>query len=323
MKQHPLSIFIPKISPMVYGCMGLCGEWDHDSITIEHGQQANQVIDAALEAGINFFDHADIYKYGKSEQVFGQVLSDRPSLRDDIFIQSKCGIRFADENAPARYDFSSDWIIHSAENSLKRLRTEYLDILLLHRPDPLMEPEEVAAAFEQLQSSGKVKHFGVSNMNLHQVKYLQSYLDKPLVINQLEMSLSKLDWLNDGTEVNTSNHSSAHFAPGTLEYCRTHDIQLQAWGCLSQGIFTGRDLSEQPANIQNTAQLITQYAETLNTSREAIVLAWLMRHPAGIQPVIGTTNLERIKACSDASKLEMTREQWYTLYVSARGVNMP
>ncbi|OED50336.1 aldo/keto reductase [Endozoicomonas sp. (ex Bugula neritina AB1)] len=323
MKKNPLSIFIPKVSPLIYGCMGLGGEWNHEPSTKEQVQQANQVLDAAMDAGINFFDHADIYTHGKAEQVFGQALSDRPELRDQIVIQSKCGIRFADKTAPGRYDFSKEWIIHSVEHSLERLRTEYLDILLLHRPDPLMEPEEVAAAFEQLQTSGKVRHFGVSNMNLHQMKFLQSHLDNPLIVNQLEISLSKLDWLNDGTEMNSTAHSSPHFTSGTLEYTRTHNIQLQAWGCLSQGLFTGRDLSGQPEAIQNTANLVSQYSEAMNTSREAIVLAWLMKHPAGIQPVIGTTNLQRIKACTEAKNIELTREQWYRLYVSARGVHLP
>ena len=323
MKQNPLSIFIPKVSPLVYGCMGLGGGWNKEPTTSEHVQQANQVIDAALEAGINFFDHADIYTHGKAESVFGQALSDRSGLRDDILIQSKCGIRFAEGDVPGRYDFSKEWIINSVENSLKRLRTEYLDILLLHRPDPLMEPEEVAAAFEHLQSSGMVKHFGVSNMNQHHIKFLQFHLDKPLVVNQLELSLSKLDWLNDGTEMNSSDHSAPHFTPGTVEYSRTHDIQLQAWGCLSQGLFTGRDVGDQPAHIKATAELVTQFAETLSVSREAVVLAWLIRHPAGIQPIIGTTNPERIKACAEATKIQLSREQWYQLYVSARGVNLP
>lgn len=323
MKKNPLSIFIPKVSPLIYGCMGLGGEWNNSPPTKEHVEQANQILDVATENGINFFDHADIYTHGKAEEVFGQALSDRPDLREDIFIQSKCGIRFADNHLPGRYDFSQKWIIHSVENSLKRLRTEYLDILLLHRPDPLMEPEEVAAAFAQLQDSGKVKHFGVSNMNQHQIKFLQSHLDQPLIVNQLEMSLSKLDWLNDGTEMNSSVHSSPHFTPGTLEYARTHNIQLQAWGCLSQGLFTGRDISDQPEVIQKTAQLISHFAEELSVSREAVVLAWLMRHPAGIQPVIGTTNLQRIKACAEAARIELTREQWYQLYVTARGVSLP
>ncbi len=323
MNPIPLNIFLPKASTLAYGCMGLGGGWNRDAITREHVDQAHKIIDTALESGINFFDHADIYSFGKAEEVFGEVLKERPALRQDIFLQSKCGIRFADEHGPKRYDFSRKWIIESVDNSLRRLNADHLDILLLHRPDPLMQPEEVAAAFEELYACGKVHRFGVSNMQIYQLKYLQSFLDKPLVVKQLEMSLSHLDWLNDGVTVNTPENTSVSFVPGTLEYCRTHDIQLQSWGCLSQGLFTGKDISDQPKVVQETARLIAEMAETIGTSREAVVLSWLARHPATIQPVIGTTNLERIEACAQAYNIQMTREEWYRLYVTARGLELP
>lgn len=285
--------------------------------------QAHQFLDSALEGGINCFDHADIYTLGKAEQVFGGVLGDRPGLREKIFLQSKCGIRFGEGNVPNRYDFSRDWILHSVENSLARLNTDYLDLLLLHRPDPLMQPEEVAGAFYQLQKDGKVKHFGVSNMNGHQIKYLQSFLDQPIVVNQLQMSLTHLDWLDEGVLVNHPEGQAVSFTPGTVEYCRSHNIQLQAWGCLSNGVFTGKDVHGEPDAIQKTAMLVKAFSEQLGVSREAVVLAWLMRHPAGIQPVIGTTNALRIKACSEAEDIQLSREQWYQLYVSARGRALP
>ena len=323
MKPNPLSIFFPHISPLIYGCMGLGGGWNTTSATTQDVQQAQALIDTALASGINCFDHADIYTHGKAEQVFGQALADRPNIRQQMFIQSKCGIRFGDEHGPKRYDFSKEWIIQSVEGSLERLHTDYLDILLLHRPDPLMEPEEIAEAFDALQSSGKVRHFGVSNMNAHQIKFLQAHLDQQLITNQMEMSLSKLDWLNEGTQVNSGSDNLSDFSSGTLEYCRTHNIQLQAWGCLSQGLFTGKDLQGQPEHIQITAQKVTELAEALSTSQEAVVLAWLMRHPTGIQPVIGTTNAERLAHCAEATNIKLTREQWYDLYVSARGIKLP
>ncbi|MFK0572645.1 aldo/keto reductase family oxidoreductase [Endozoicomonas sp.] len=323
MNRIPLTIFLPDASRIAAGCMGLGGDWDNSPVSPAHIKQAHQLVDSALESGINFFDHADIYTRGKAEQVFGHVLTERPELRENIFLQSKCGIRFAEGNVPNRYDFSREWIIHSVENSLARLNTEYLDLLLLHRPDPLMQPEEVAEAFHQLQKSGKVRHFGVSNMNGHQIKYLRSFLEQPVIVNQLQMSLTHLDWLDEGVLVNHPEGQAVGFTPGTVEYCRSHNIQLQAWGCLSKGAFTGRDVSAEAESIQATARLVEQFAGELGVSREAIVLAWLMRHPAGIQPVIGTTNAQRIRACQQAENIELSREQWYQLYVCARGRMLP
>lgn len=323
MNRIPLTIFLPEASRIAAGCMGLGGDWDNSPVSHEHIMQAHQLVEAALESGINFFDHADIYTRGKAEQVFGQVLTDRPELRESIFLQSKCGIRFAEGNVPNRYDFSREWIVHSVENSLTRLNTEYLDLLLLHRPDPLMQPEEVAEAFHLLQKAGKVRHFGVSNMNGHQIKYLQTFLEQPIVVNQLQMSLTHLDWLDEGVLVNHAEGQVVGFTPGIVEYCRSHNIQLQAWGCLSKGLFTGKDVSAESKSIQTTARLVEQFAVELGASREAIVLAWLMRHPAGIQPLIGTTNTQRIRACHQAENIELSREQWYQLYVSARGRMLP
>ena len=309
------------MSKLACGCMGLGGEWDNSPVSHEHIQRGHQFFDAALEAGINFFDHADIYTRGKAEQVFGKVLAERPELREKLILQSKCGIRLADETAPGRYDFSKEWILSSVENSLKRLQTDYLDILLLHRPDPLMVPEEVAEAFDILHSKGMVRHFGVSNMSQHQINFLQSSLNQPLVANQLEISLTKLDWLDEGVEVNVPGTNQ--FRGGLLEHSRSQNIQLQAWGCLSQGFLTGRDVSDQPVSVQKTAELVQSMAAEMSVSPEAIVLAWIMRHPAAIQPVIGTTNPERIRACSEAVTVMLSREQWYQLYVTARGVALP
>ncbi|MFA0439571.1 aldo/keto reductase [Vibrio sp. 10N.286.49.C2] len=312
-----MTISTHQQSSLIYGCMGLGGGWDNSTLSAAHVQQAHEVIDAALDANIRTFDHADIYTLGKAEQVFGQVLSQRPELKDLITLQSKCAIRFADQHGPNRYDFSKKWIIDAVDNILTRLGIEQLDTLLLHRPDPLMVPDEVADAVEYLQSSGKIAHLGVSNMNVHQIRFLQSALNTPIVCSQLEMSLTQLNWLEESITPFASS------ALGTLEYCQMKQISLQAWGSLSQGLFSGRDVSQQPDNIRNTANVVASLAQRHEASKEAIVLAWLMRHPANIQPVIGTTNPQRILACGHASDIKLSREEWYLLYESARGHAVP
>lgn len=311
-------------SRLVLGCMGFGGDWDSREIGNEEIAEAERGLDAALESGITMFDHADIYKRGKAESVFGKCLKNRPGLREKIIIQSKCGIRFTDSEIPGRYDFSKNHIIGAVDGILERLGTDYLDILLLHRPDPLMEPEEVAEAFNSLLKAGKVKHFGVSNMNAAQMKLLQAYIGSPLVVNQMEMSLKKIDWLDQGVHVNQAAGLETQFSEGLIEHCMLETIQLQAWAPLAKGIFTGKGEFASAAE-KETAELVAKMAEEKETTKEAIVLAWLMRHPANIQPVIGTTNPERILNCQDAPRQAslMTREEWYTLYISSRGKRLP
>ena len=323
MNSYPIEHFLPKASKLAYGCMGLGGHWDQSTISKDQIKQAQDVVDTALDSDINFFDHADIYTMGKAEQAFGQVLKERPSLRDQIYIQSKCAIRFEDNKGPGRYDFSAEWIEQSVEGILSRLNTEYLDVLLLHRPDPLMEPEEVAAVMQSLKTVGKVNHFGVSNMNGQQMAFLQSYLDFPLVANQIEISLQKLGWLDEGVMAGNPDGKDLNFTSGTLEYCRLNQVQIQSWGSLCQGLFSGRDLSQQPEPVQNTARSVAELAAEYQTSKEAMVLAFLMRHPAKIQPVIGTTDPARISACTGALNIHLSREHWYALYSSARGKPLP
>lgn len=303
--------------------MGLGGGWNNNSVSAQDLSDANAAIDAALESGINFFDHADIYTLGKAETVFGQVLKQRPELKDKIYLQSKCGIRFEDELGPKRYDFSKTWINDSVDGILSRLGLEQIDILLLHRPDPLMEPEEIAEVFETLRLSGKVKHFGVSNMQQHQMAFLQRQIDVPIVANQIEISLKQLAWIDESVMAGNPDGKDVNFTAGTLEYCRQHNIQLQSWGSLCQGLFSGRDVSAEAAHIQQTAALVQQIAEGHETQPEAIVLAWLMRHPTMVQPMIGSTNPARIKASAKACDIQLSREEWYALYVSARGEEMP
>ncbi|MBS4174858.1 aldo/keto reductase [Bacillus sp. FJAT-49736] len=312
-------------SRLVFGCMGFGGGWDNSLITKEDIIKGEKSVDAALSAGITMFDHADIYTRGKAEKVFGEILKVQPELREKIVIQSKCGIRFQDEHLPGRYDFSKQHILNSVDGILTRLGVQYLDVLLLHRPDPLMEPEEVAEAFAQLELSGKVRHFGVSNMNMGQIQLLQAYSDVPLIVNQLEMSLHKLDWIEQGVLVNQQAGLGTRFAEGLMEYSMVSDIQIQAWSPLARGIYTGNESLSLTESDVKTKDLVIKMAQEKETTREAIVLGWLMRHPAKIQPVIGTTTPERIKNCEDAVRQSelMTREEWYSLYVASRGNAMP
>ncbi|WP_246145471.1 aldo/keto reductase [Bacillus rubiinfantis] len=312
-------------SRLIYGCMGLGGGWTKDPIEAKHISQAHEVVEVALDNGINMFDHADIYAFGKAETVFGQVLKENPALREKMIIQSKLGIRFPieDKGIPARYDFSKSYILESVDGILSRLNIDYLDVLLLHRPDTLMDAREVGEAFNTLKASGKVRYFGVSNMSAGQIRLLQRYSTEKLVVNQLEMSLDKIGWLETGVHVNQIAARDNVFPEGTLEYCQLKNIQLQAWGSLAKGLYTGRNLEGASEKVKNTALLVQKLAEEKQVSREAIVLAWLMKHPAAIQPVIGTTNLARIKACTEAVNVTLSRDEWYSLYVSSRGVNLP
>ncbi len=320
---YPLADVFSLTTPLVFGCMGLGGEWGKSSIGQKHIQQAQEVIESALESGIRVFDHADIYTFGKAETAFGKVLSQQPSLRDQIILQSKCGIRFSDEYGVKRYDLSSQWIIQSVDASLARLHTDHLDILLLHRPDPLMDIHDIAEAFLQLKSQGKVSAFGVSNMQAHQIAFLQSALSDPLRVNQIQLSLLHRDWLEEGVMVGSPQGEHVNFTPGTLQYCQQNRVQVQAWGALAQGVFSGRDVTGEAESVRQTAALVAKLAGEYQVSAEAIVLAWLMRHPANIQPVIGTVSRVRLRACSEVHNMCLSREHWYELFVTARGQALP
>ncbi|MEV6330102.1 aldo/keto reductase [Streptomyces sp. NPDC051909] len=309
------------------GCMGLGGDWDSDAYAPADVDAAEAVVRAALESGITAFDHADIYGRGKAEAVFGEVLARTPGLRERITLQSKCGIRLADGDRPGLYDLRGPSIVRRVEESLTRLRTDALDVLLLHRPDPLADPAEIAAALESLHRQGLVRRFGVSNMNAAQIARIQDALDGlgsglRLVANQLEMSLRRRDWLEDGVLVNTPASAGVGFPAGTVEHCLRRGIALQAWGPLAQGRFTGR---QETPEEQATAALVAGLAAAKGTTPETIVLWWLRRHPARIVPVIGTTSPDRIRACRDAAVAEpsLDHEEWYRLWITARGAALP
>ncbi len=310
-----------EVSALGLGCMDLCGRWQRGPISAEHEREARALLDVAEELGMSFFDHADIYAHGNAEEVFGRVLRERPSLRDRLVIQSKCGIRFPDEppGSPRRYDFSHDHILAAVEGSLRRLSTDHLDILLLHRPDPLARGEEIARAFETLQRSGKVRWFGVSNHDRFQMEYLQSFLPAPLVVNQLEMSLAHHRFAEAAVSFNQETPSHRDGWEGVIEYCRLRGVQLQAWRPLARGLLSGLNLEGQPDNVVEGARRVEALAAQRGVSREAVVLAWLLAHPAGIVPVLGTIRPGRIRACAEALQVELSREEWYELLAAARG----
>jgi predicted oxidoreductase len=271
--------------------------------------EADKLLNTALEVGIDFFDHADVYGGGKSEERFADAFSKSSFTREKIFLQSKCGIR------QGMFDFSRDHILSAVEGSLSRLRTDYLDVLLLHRPDTLMEPEEVAAAFSQLHQSGKVRHFGVSNMNPGQIELLRKFVDQKIVANQLQLSLTNTGMIDSGINVNMQIDRSIDRDGGILEYCRLHDITIQPWSPFQYGFFEGVFLDNDKFPELNRA--IDTLAEEKGVTPTAIAIAWLLRHPAKMQPIVGTTNARRVRDIAEASAVEMTRKEWYALYLAA------
>jgi predicted oxidoreductase len=309
-----------EVSRLGLGCMRLSDD----------PAQAVATVRAALDQGIDFYDHADIYGRGTREEVFAHIWSEVPGLRERIVLQSKCGIRYGGDpgpDAPKRFDFSYEHIVRSVEGSLGRLQTDYLDVLLLHRPDALVEPEEVARAFDDLHRAGKVRHFGVSNHTAAQIQLLQTCLEQPLVANQVELSIVHTQLLNDGILFNRDDGGVLSRSEGTIEFCRMQGITLQAWSPLARGELSGKPVADadagQRARIGRTAALVAEMAERKGVSKGAIVVAWLLRHPARIQPIIGTTNPERIAGCCQASGATLSREEWYSLFIAGRGGELP
>ena len=272
-------------------------------------KEVNNLINTALDCDINFFDHADIYGKGKSEEIFSEALSMSPSLREKIIIQSKCAIR------PGVYDYSKEHILSSVDGILKRLKTDYLDILLLHRPDTLMEPEEVSEAFEKLYNEGKVRNFGVSNHNSMQIELLNKYLKNKITINQLQFSIMHTGIIDSGLNVNMKNSPSIDRDNSILEYCRLNDITIQAWSPYQYGFFEGTFIDN--PKFPELNKKLKELAEKYNVSSTAIATAWILRHPAKIQTIVGTTNENRLKDICTASNVNLTRQEWYEIYLSA------
>ena len=290
-------LWVPKIA---VGCMRLMNRGEDN---------ARALIELALERGFNFFDHADIYGGGGCEELFAKAYDMTPARREKILLQSKCGI------TAGRYDFSKEHIVSSTEAILRRLHTEYLDVLLLHRPDALMEPEEVAEAFDDLSRRGLVRFFGVSNQNSMQMELLQRSLHQPLVANQLQFSLAHTGLIDAGMNVNMKNDVGIVRDGSVLDYCRINEITIQPWSPFMHGFFGGAFIGDENYAELNAA--LDRIAETYNVTSTTIALAWILRHPAKMMPVIGTTDLERASQCFDAADITLTRAEWYELYRAA------
>lgn len=289
-----------KGSEIILGCMRI------DKIPYK---EAEKVVMVSLEKGINFFDHADIYGKGASEEIFGKILKNGNIRREEIIIQTKCGIR------NGFFDFSKEHIIDSLNQSLKRLNVEYVDAFLLHRPDTLVEPEEVSEAFNILYKEGKVKYFGVSNHTPGQIELLQKYVDQRLIINQLQFSIMHTGMIDHGINMNMKNDSSLNRDSGILEYSRLKDMTVQAWSPFQYGFFEGVFIgNDKFPELNNT---INKLSEKYNVTPNAVAVAWILKHPAKMQVVIGTMNKERISDISRASSIALSREEWYEIYRAA------
>jgi predicted oxidoreductase len=274
--------------------------------------EAERFVQTALEQGANFFDHADIYGGGSCEEIFADAIHMNADVREKIILQSKCGIR------KGMFDFSKEHILHSVDEILKRLKTDYLDTLLLHRPDALMEPEEVAEAFDILESTGKVRHFGVSNQNPMQIQLLQKYVKQPIVANQLQLSITNANMISTGLNVNMENDSAINRDGSVLDFCRLNDITIQPWSPFQYGFFEGVFLGNEKFPELN--QKIDEIAAKYEVSNTTIAIAWLLRHPAKMQPVIGTMNVDRLIECCRASEIHLTREEWYEIFRAAGNI---
>ena len=291
-----------KVPTVAVGCMRISNMTE---------KQASQFVDTALSMCANFFDHADIYGAGKSEEVFGKAI--KAYKREDVIIQTKCGI------VPGKmFDFSYKHIVDSVEGSLKRLGTDYIDVLLLHRPDALVEPEEVARAFSHLKESGKVRNFGVSNHNPYQIELLQNAVDVPLCANQLQFGIMHAPMIQSGINVNMYNDSAINRDGGVLDYCRLKNITIQPWSPMQYGFIEGCFIDND--NFPEINETLERIANKYNVSKTTMAFAWILRHPAKMQPVTGTTNLTRLIDCIKASEINITREEWYEIYRAAGNI---
>lgn len=275
--------------------------------------KAAQFVDKAMELGANFFDHADIYGGGECEKIFAEAVQMTPSVRETMMLQSKCGIK-----PGVMFDFSKEHILSSVDGILNRLKTDYLDILLLHRPDALVEPEEVAEAFDQLEKSGKVRHFGVSNQKPMQIKLLQKYVKQPIIANQLQLSITNANIISNGLEVNMLTEKSVDRDGSILDFCRLYDITIQPWSPYQYGFFEGVFLDNDKFPKLN--ETINRIAKDYQVTNTTIAMAWLLRHPAKFQPVTGTMNTTRLEEICQASEIYLTREEWYQIYLAAGNI---
>lgn len=314
MRNMLLGVSSLRSSRLAYGCWRVAGSWDPAKVTAESRAAGHRAIMAAYEAGYTLFDNADIYCGGEAERILGEVLKEVSGMRARVLIATKCGIRPAGTphaQAPQRYDFSRQYIVESCEQSLKRLKIETIDLYLLHRPDFLADPHEIAQAFTELQSSGKVRYFGVSNFRPTLVTALQVACPMPMIVNQVEISLAKLDAFTDGT----------------LDQCLIEKVTPMAWSPLAAGLVGAgaHDLlpSQKGYRTEPLLPALDAVAKERGVGRTTVALAWLLKHPAGIQPIVGSVNPDRIRQAARADELELTRGEWYRLLLAARGEPLP
>ncbi|MEW9676717.1 aldo/keto reductase [Lentibacillus sp. L22] len=275
-------------------------------------KEASYVIENAMDVGIDLFDHADIYGGGESEEVFSEAIDMNDDVREKMKLQTKCGIR------DGFFDFSKKHILESVEGSLRRLKTDYIDSLLLHRPDALVEPEELAEAFSALKESGKVRYFGVSNQNPMQMELLRKELKEDIIVNQLQLSIVHTPMIDAGLHVNMQHDPAIVREGSVLDYCRLHDITIQAWSPFQHGMIEGTFVGNEAFPKVNAK--LQELAEKKGVTDSAIAIAWILRHPASIQPVVGTMNPKRLQDIAKASDVNLTREEWYELYRAAGNV---
>lgn len=306
MKKISIGNSTVESSRFIYGCMRIAGD-----NTADDRNKGKRAIMTALEEGYNHFDHADIYGGGACESLFGEILAEKPQLREQIILTSKAGIRprnnDQDSYAPTRYDFSQQYLLESVEGSLKRLNTDYLDMFLLHRPDYLFDVHEVAETFARLKASGKVKHFGISNFKPSQVELLKSAVSMPLLVNQVEINIHNIDTLLDGT----------------LDQCQQHGITPIAWCPLGGVAYSAWGNTFSVDDEQRIENELAKQSERYSCAPWQIILAWLLKHPAGICPIIGSTTPERIVAAKQALELDYSREDWYRLLEARNGQAVP
>lgn len=313
------------VSRIAYGC-AMLAPWDRVVLTADDTVKASRLIHTAHDQGINFFDHADLYAFGKSEMLFGEVLRASPGLRQRLVIQSKCGQVFPPTwqrwGDPIRVNLSREHIVESAEASLKRLSTDYLDILLLHAPSALVQPEDVARVLEALHKAGKVRYFGVSNWTASQIRLLKKSVEQPIVANQLHLGLGHTDAFTDGIEFTVGlargggeGRYRGIAGSGTLDYCRFEDIQIQAWSPLRGDLLNPKP--DSPPGIRAVAHKLAELASSSGSTPSAIALAWLLRYPSGIVPIIGSTNPAHIIDNCAADGISLTDDAWYDLLAAA------
>lgn len=314
MQTIPIGVSSLTSSRLAYGCWRVAGTWNPSEVTPEFRATGRRAIITAYENGYTLFDNADIYAGGEAERTMGEALTEASGMRQHVLVATKCGIRSAGDpvpGAPACYDFSAQHILAACDRSLQRLQTDIIDLYMLHRPDYLANPEEIAGAFSQLRSAGKVRYFGVSNFRPTLVTALQAACPMPLVVHQVEISLAQL----------------SAFTDGTLDQCLIERITPMAWSPLASGLIGAGATRLLP--FQKTYQIerflpeLDAVARERGVSRIVVALAWLLLHPAGIVPIVGTTNPARIEEATKAVELKLTREEWYRLLIAARGEALP